>query len=212
MRLSDLRLEYRGERMQRADLDPDPILQFEAWLDEAVRAGLREPNACALATASEEGRPSARMVLLKEVGPRGFVFATNYHSRKSLEIEARPWVALVFYWNPLERQVRIEGRAGRTSPDESDAIFASRPRGARIGAWASPQSQEIPDRETLERRLADAERRFAGREPLPRPEHWGGFRVAPERIEFWQGRPHRLHDRLCYERDERGWRVGRLAP
>ncbi len=198
--------------LSEADLAPDPFAQFQAWFDTALAAGLPEPNAMTLATATPDGRPSARMVLIKGVDSRGFVFYTNYESRKGRELEANPWAALVFYWPELERQIRIEGRVERVAAEESDAYFASRPLGSRLGAWASPQSQVIPGRDVLEARLRDLEARFASGD-VPRPPHWGGYRVVPEAVEFWQGRPSRLHDRLRYTRQADGrWAIERLAP
>ena len=198
--------------LSEADLAPDPFAQFQAWFDTALAAGLPEPNAMTLDTATPDGRPSARMVLIKGVDPRGFVFYTNYESRKGRELEANPWAALVFYWPELERQIRIEGRVERVAAEESDAYFASRPLGSRLGAWASPQSQVIPGRDVLEARLRDLEARFASGD-VPRPPHWGGYRVVPEAVEFWQGRPSRLHDRLRYTRQADGrWAIERLAP
>jgi pyridoxamine 5'-phosphate oxidase len=212
MSLSDLRKEYMLHGLSEADLAPDPFAQFQAWFDTALAAGLPEPNAMTLATATPDGRPSARMVLIKGVDSRGFVFYTNYESRKGRELEANPWAALVFYWPELERQIRIEGRVERVAAEESDAYFASRPLGSRLGAWASPQSQVIPGRDVLEARLRDLEARFASGD-VPRPPHWGGYRVVPEAVEFWQGRPSRLHDRLRYTRQADGrWAIERLAP
>jgi pyridoxamine 5'-phosphate oxidase len=193
------------------ELPDDPVRAFERWLGLAVEAGLPEPTAMTLATSTREGRVSARIVLLKQVDARGFVFATNYQSRKAREIEANPWVCLVFGWIPLERQVRIEGLIERTSEEESDAIFAARPRAAQLGAWASTQSEVIPSRAALEAAVAEADRRFPA--TVPRPPHWGGYRVVPHAIELWRGRPHRLHDRLRYERAPgAGWTRRRLAP
>ncbi len=189
----------------------DPIAQFRRWLDEAVAAGLHEPTAVALATVSTAGQPSARMVLIKGVDELGFIFATHYASRKALELADRPRAALLVYWGPLDRQVRIEGAVARTTPAESDAIFDARPRGARLGAWASPQSRPIASREELERRLHEVRERFP--DEVPRPPFWGGFRLDPSTMEFWQGRAFRLHDRLRYARSaELGWTFERLAP
>ncbi len=189
----------------------DPIDQFRAWLDDATAAGVREPTAAALATASRDARPSARMLLLKRFDQRGFVFSTNYESRKARELEENPWASILFHWDPLERQVRIEGRVSKTGREESDAIFNDRPRGARLGSWASPQSRPIANRHALEARLSEIERRFPG--DVPRPPFWGGYRLEPARLEFWQAGEHRLHDRLLYARLPNGdWQVERLAP
>ncbi len=211
MGIADLRKEYTRHGLSETDVDPDPLRQFQCWFDQAVEAGLIEPNAMTLATAAPDGRPSARMVLLKGVDGGGFVFFTNYESRKGTELTANPWAALVFYWPELERQVRIEGCVERIAPDESDAYFASRPNGSRIGAWASRQSSVIGSRAELEQRVAELEQFYAGRE-VPRPPFWGGFRVIPDTIEFWQGRPNRLHDRLRYWRDSSRWIIERLSP
>ncbi len=190
----------------------DPIELFRRWYGEAVRAAVARPDAMALATVGPDGRPAVRMVLLSSFDERGFVFHTNYRSRKGEEMARSPRVALALWWEALARQVRIEGRAERAAAVESDAYFAGRPRGSQLGAWASDQSAPIPDRAALEGRLAAAERRFAGG-PVPRPPHWGGYRVVPDSIEFWEGRENRLHDRLRYRRvDGEGWLVERLAP
>jgi pyridoxamine 5'-phosphate oxidase len=196
--------------LHRRDLDPDPLAQFRAWFDEARDAGIALPEAMTLATASPHGSPSARIVLLKRLDS-GFVFHTNYRSRKGRELEASPGAALVFHWQPLGRQVRVEGTVERVAPEESAEYFATRPRGARLGAWASPQSEPIGSRAELEERLAAETARREGRE-IPLPPFWGGYRLVPERIEFWQHGDDRLHDRLLYERERDGWRVVRLAP
>jgi pyridoxamine 5'-phosphate oxidase len=212
MSIADLRQEYSRQGLNEAEVDPDPLALFGTWLAEAIRAQVYEPNAMTLATVSAEGRPAARMVLLKGFDAAGFVFYTNYTSRKGQELAQTPWAALVFWWGELERQVRIEGPVTPVAAAESDAYFASRPWGSRLGALASPQSQIIDSRQQLEQRLAELEAEYAQRDP-PRPPHWGGYRLAPLVIEFWKGRPNRLHDRLRYQRQDDGsWRIDRLAP
>jgi pyridoxamine 5'-phosphate oxidase len=208
----DLRLEYGKARLLESDVLPDPVGQFQRWFDEARAVGIPEANAMTLATADASGRPSARVVLLKGLDSRGFSFFTNYDSRKGREIAANPRVSLCFYWQPLERQVRIEGTVEKTSREESEAYFRTRPLEAQIGAWVSRQSEVIASREELERRQAELAARFAGA-PVPLPDFWGGYRVVPESVEFWQGRPGRLHDRLRYERSAAGaWVIRRLSP
>jgi pyridoxamine 5'-phosphate oxidase len=197
--------------LTEGELDSDPIRQFHRWFEAATLSEIPEPNAIVLATASPDARPSARIVLLRGYDERGFVFFTNYESRKGRELDANPHAALVFHWHELERQVRVEGPVMRVSVEESDAYFQSRPAGSRLGAWASRQSEVIADRETLEARIRAFELQYAGG-PIPRPEHWGGYRVVPTVIEFWQGRPSRLHDRLRYTRSEDGWLIERLSP
>lgn len=211
--LADLRKEYRLRGLAEADVERDPLRQFQRWFDEALAAALPEPNAMTLATVSAQGKPSARMVLLKGFDAAGFVFFSNYESRKGGELAARPEAALVFYWAELERQVRIEGRVERTTAEESDAYFHSRPVGSQIGAIASHQSSVLANRQELEARSAALDEAYQG-QTVPRPAFWGGYRVVPEVYEFWQGRPSRLHDRLRYRRasGEGAWIIERLSP
>jgi pyridoxamine 5'-phosphate oxidase len=206
-----MRREYAREGLAEADVDADPVVQFGRWFEQAEQGGLLEPHAMTLATATPDGRPSARMVLLRGFDERGFCFYTNYQSRKGDELAANPRAALVFWWDKLERQVRIEGRVERTSRAESEAYFSSRPPGSQLSAAASPQSRVIDGRATLERRVTElATGQRDGQVPLP--EFWGGYRLAHEVVEFWQGRPNRLHDRLRYRRAGSGWKLERLAP
>lgn len=212
MSLATLRKEYGNKPLLESRAPADPFVLFQRWMKRAAATeGLLEPTAMSLATVDGRGRPSVRLVLLKGLDAKGFQFFTNYTSRKAREIEGQRHAALALWWPPLERQVRIEGTIERVSEADSDAYFAMRPRAARIGAWASPQSRVIADRATLERRLAQATERFEGRD-VPRPAHWGGYRVVPRVIEFWQGRYSRLHDRLRYTRRGRLWVRERLAP
>ena len=209
--IADLRQNYTLQALNEADVDPDPIRQFQRWLDQAIAAELPEPNAMTLATATRDGIPSARIVLLKGLDARGFAFYTNYESRKGQELADNPQAALVFLWTVLERQVRIEGQVEKVAAAETDAYFQSRPLASRLGAWASEQSRVIRDREVLEQRFAELKATYAD-ETVPRPPHWGGYRVIPHQIEFWQGRTSRLHDRLRYRLKQGNWLLERLAP
>ncbi len=212
MDLSQLREEYKRAELSRATLHDDPIQQFERWFQQAMKTIEKDPNAMSLATVNAEGQPSLRTVLLKYFDHRGFVFFTNYESRKARDIAANPRVALLFAWLPLERQVRIEGVAEKISLRETARYFATRPRGSQIGAWVSPQSRVIESRKLLMQKFEELRRRF-GKGEVPVPRHWGGYRVVPHLIEFWQGRPNRLHDRFQYTRRPDGtWLIERLAP
>jgi len=210
MSIADLRREYTYDGLSEAEAQRDPLAQFERWFGDAVAAQLPLPNAMTLATVTPQGAPDARVVLLKGIEAGGFVFYTNYLSRKGKELEANPLACLVFLWTEIERQVRIEGRVEKVSTADSDQYFATRPLGSRLSAWASAQSDVVAGREILESALESAEARF-GEEP-PRPAHWGGYRLVPESIEFWQGRENRLHDRLRYRRHQGAWKLERLAP
>lgn len=210
MDIASIRTDYKRGELDEAHAAGDPIEQFSRWWEEARRSEIADVNAMTLATASAAGQPSARTVLLKDFDSRGFVFYTNYDSRKGRELAANPQAALLFFWKELERQVRIDGRIERVSAEDSDAYFASRPLASRIGAWASPQSEPIPGKAWLVAKAAEMGLRH-GLSPA-RPPHWGGYRVCPEAIEFWQGRPSRLHDRLLYTRSDGGWIRSRLAP
>lgn len=209
--IADLRRSYTLRALDIDDVDPDPLKQFQVWFDDILKADIPEPNAMTLATATPDGTPSARMVLLKGLDEQGFAFYSNFESRKGQELAANPKAALVFWWVELERQVRIEGRVERIDAEEADQYFHSRPLGSRLGAWASPQSQVISTRDILEQQLSQLESEYQN-QPVPRPPHWGGYRVIPQVIEFWQGRPNRLHDRLRYTKQGEQWQIERLAP
>ena len=210
MALSDIRKSYEAGALDENKVKLDPIEQFRIWLDEALATSLREPTAMTLATASAAGQPSSRLVLLKGLDERGFIFYSNYASRKGRELAENPQAALSFYWDALERQVRVEGRVSKVSRETSKAYFESRPYGSRLGALASPQSEVVESREVLQEKLEALEEKYP--EDVPLPEDWGGYALEPDRIEFWQGRPNRLHDRLRYVKEGEGWRVERLAP
>ena len=210
--IRDSRISYEKGELVESEVARDPLAQFAAWLDEALHAdGIVEPNAVTVATVGEGARPSLRVVLLRGYDERGFVFFTNYESRKGRELAGHPDAAMLFYWAGLERQVRIEGSVARLDATESDAYFAKRPRGHRLSAWASPQSRSVTGRDVLEERMREADARFAG-DDVPRPSYWGGYRLAPSYYEFWQGRRNRVHDRIAYERAGAQWNVVRLAP
>ena len=211
--ISDLRNEYTLNGLDTTDVLADPFAQFQLWFDAALQADVPEPNAMHLSTVTAEGRPDGRIVLLKGVSETGFAFYTNYESRKGRELTQQPFAALTFFYPQLERQIRIEGVVEKVSDSESDAYFNSRPRGSQVGAWVSHQSTIIDSRDVLEKRQRDLEAEFAGKD-VPRPPYWGGFRVIPYTLEFWQGRPSRLHDRIQYHRAEvtQPWQLERLAP
>lgn len=211
--LSTMRMSYELDHLGDREIEADPIDQFSVWFSEVLETQVIEANALMLSTAGEDAHPSSRVVLMKEFDSRGFVIYTNYESQKGREISVNPNVAALFYWPTLQRQVRICGVAHKLSPEESDTYFHSRPYGSQLGAIVSPQSQPVPNREWLESKFASAEEKYSGMEELPRPEHWGGFRIEPDSIEFWQGRPNRLHDRIRYDRQPDGtWTHQRLAP
>jgi pyridoxamine 5'-phosphate oxidase len=212
--LAGLRHEYQSAGLDESGVDPDPFAQFAEWFRAWRDLAVGEPNAMVVATATLDGRPSARTVLLKGLSRSGFVFYTNYGSRKGRDLDENPQATLLFSWHPVGRQVVVEGAVEKTTAAESDAYWATRPRGSRLGAAASPQSAAVADRDELDQRFAALDADYAGIE-IPRPAHWGGYRVVPDRLEFWQGRANRVHDRLEYRRDDlapKGWRVGRLAP
>ena len=211
--LADLRQNYGLGELNEQNCETNPIVQFERWIKDAQAADLKEPNAMVLGTATRDGRPSARVVLLKEVSDVGFVFYTNYTSRKARELEANPFAALTFYWSELERQVRVAGQVRRVPREQSEAYFRTRPRGSRLGAWASHQSEMVSSREELDARLQEMETKYGAAEDIPVPEFWGGYCLVHESVEFWQGRPNRMHDRLLYRRKgEYAWIIERLSP
>ncbi len=210
-RLQDIRNDYILLHLHEEDADADPLVQFGKWIDEAVNRQVDEPTAMTLSTVASNGRPSARIVLLKQADERGFCFFTNYESRKGKELAENTAAALLFFWPQLQRQIRIEGHVEKMSDAESDRYFQSRPRGSQLGAVASPQSTPIPDRSSLENKLAALEAAYAGK-AIDKPAHWGGYRLKPDYFEFWQGGSNRLHDRLVYEWQDGAWHIGRLAP
>ena len=210
MKIADLRREYALRELTESDVDKDPIKQFGVWFNAAMDCEIKDANAMSLATADKNGRPSCRIVLIKGFDDNGFVFFTNYLSHKGHNLEENPFAALTFYWQGLERQVRIEGPVEKISASDSDYYFNSRPEGSKIGAWSSPQSQPISDRELLDNER-DFKQKYAGHE-IPRPPYWGGYIVKPEMMEFWQGRPNRMHDRIVYQKAGNSWSINRLAP
>ena len=211
MKLADIRKEYSLKSMEIDEVELNPLIQFKKWMAEAIKAEALEPNAMCLSTLGEDGFPNARIVLLKDLDD-GFVFFTNYQSRKGIELENYPKASLTFFWPEIERQVRVIGNVTKISTKQSDAYFLSRPYSSQLGAWASPQSQEISGREILDSLQTEVEKKFL-ESPITRPPHWGGYRLLPHRVEFWQGRPSRLHDRLCFDRaGTSDWKIRRLAP
>jgi pyridoxamine 5'-phosphate oxidase len=210
--ISALRKDYQKASLDEKTAASEPMKQFATWFNDAVAARVPEPNAMTLATVNENGRPAARIVLLKGIENNTFVFYTNYQSRKGKELDQNPACSLTFFWPELERQVRIEGIASRVDEKRSEDYFQSRPRGSQLGAWASPQSSVIQDRSLLEERIKQLEEKFKGQAVLPKPNQWGGYEIEPWVVEFWQGRPSRLHDRILYTKDDSGWKVNRLAP
>jgi len=211
-KIAALRQDYKKHSLDESNVHPDPLVQFKLWFDEAIEAEVPEPNAFTLSTSDLRGLPSARVVLLKGLENDGFTYFTNYLSRKAVESDTNENVAMTFLWLELERQVRIYGKASRLSRDESEVYFHSRPRESQIGAWVSPQSKVIPDRKFLEDRMNEKIREFTDTDPIPLPDFWGGYLIVPDEIEFWQGRPNRLHDRIRYKKNESNWIITRLAP
>ncbi len=211
-KVQNLREDYRAKSLSIEEVAAHPAQQFDQWFLEAMKSEVREPNAMTVATSTKEGRPSARIVLLKAYDEKGFVFYTNYNSKKGKELEVNPFAAMVFCWLDLERQIRIEGKIEKLSQEESDQYFQSRPKGSQIGAWASPQSEVISDRNLLEKNVEELKSKYQDAEALPRPSHWGGYRLVPDVVEFWQGRSSRLHDRISYHLDGGEWKLERLAP
>lgn len=210
LRIANLRQEYARAELDEQSVSPDPIMQFKAWFNQAMEAGVVEPNAMTLSTADRSGRPSGRVILLKDVDSRGFSFFTNYRSRKADDLAVNPQAAMTFWWEGLERQVRVEGAVERLEAEASDLYFSSRPRLSQLGAWASDQSAVVASRDEIAQRFQKADERFS--QEVPRPDHWGGYILLPDMIEFWQGRPGRLHDRIRYRREARRWVIERLAP
>lgn len=210
--IAALREDYRAKTLEITDVHTNPIQQFNEWFQEALDSQIKEANAMTIATVDAQGKPAARIVLLKGFDENGFIFYTNYDSRKGQELAANPNIAVVFLWKDLERQIRIEGIAEKVAPAVSLNYFQSRPKGSQIGAWASPQSQVIPDRSVLEQNVLNLKEKYKDADNLPIPSHWGGYQIKPTLIEFWQGRSSRLHDRLCYTLIENEWKIERLAP
>lgn len=212
-KIQDLREDYRNGTLDESDIVKNPLKQFDNWFKEALKSEILEPNAMTLATCNKTGRPAARIVLLKGFDENGFIFYTNYNSQKGKELSGTPFAALVFNWLDLQRQIRIEGKVEKLNAEQSTTYFHRRPKGSQIGAWASPQSQVISHRNILEENVKQLKQQYANQENLPRPDHWGGFRVIPDKIEFWQGRSSRLHDRIRYTLQTNGdWKIERLAP
>ena len=210
MSIADIRKDYQLKSLSELEVNSNPFSQFSSWWDDAVQSEIDEVNAMTLSTITNEGRPSSRIVLLKGFDAKGFIFFSNYNSSKAQQISSNSHVSLLFFWKELERQIRIDGVCSKVSAEEIDAYFHRRPIGSRLGAWASPQSEKIKDREVLVQRLASVTQEFGL--DVPRPPHWGGYHVVPTRIEFWQGRSNRLHDRILYEQQELSWQISRLAP